>query len=198
MADQTRRWLFWAVVGLVLFVVSTVLAWDDAIPGWELDIFEWINGWPDELAGPLWPFMQFGMVVAPFIAAGVAYYLRRKPHPAIGLALGGFIVWILAKVVKEIVGRPRPGGLLEEVSYRVDGGPHGIGFISGHAAVGLLIVAVAAPYLSRRWTMLLLFLALFAGTLRVYVGAHLPLDISGGAGFGLAAGALINLLTLRD
>ncbi|MEE9183993.1 MAG: phosphatase PAP2 family protein [Acidimicrobiia bacterium] len=198
MSKQVRRWLMWGALGLVLFLVSTGLVWDDAVPAVELDLFEWINGWPDALAVPLWPFMQFGMVVAPFIAAGFAFYRRRKRDPALGLALGGFTMWLLAKVVKEVVGRPRPGGLLEEVNYRVDGGPDGLGFVSGHAVVGFLIVVVAAPYLSRKWTIVLLFLALLAGTLRVYVGAHLPLDIVGGAGLGIAAGALINLVTVRD
>ena len=198
MSKQARGWLLLAGAGLVLFLVSTALAWDEAVPAAELELFQWINAWPDWLAGPLWPFMQFGMVVAPFVAAGVFYYVRRKPHPALGLALGGFTVWLLAKVVKEIVDRPRPGGLLEEVSYRADGGPSGLGYISGHAAVGLLITVVAAPYIGRKWTIVLIFLALFAGTLRIYVGAHLPLDISGGAGFGIVAGALINLVTVRD
>ncbi|MEE9472651.1 MAG: phosphatase PAP2 family protein [Acidimicrobiia bacterium] len=198
MSKQAGRWLPWAGLGLGLFVVSTALVWDDAVPAAELDLFEWINGWPDALAVPLWPFMQFGMVVAPFIAAGFAFYLGRKRHPALGLALGGLTMWLLAKVVKEAVGRPRPGGLLEDVNYRVDGGPDGLGYVSGHAVVGFLIVVVAAPYISRKWTVALLFLALLAGTLRVYVGAHLPLDIVGGAGFGIVAGSLINLVTLRD
>jgi undecaprenyl-diphosphatase len=132
--------------------------------------------WPQRLGPAAWAF--------PVIGAGIG-----------AAALGS---WLLAKVVKEVVGRPRPGGLLEEVNYRVDGGPDGLGFVSGHAVVGFLIVVVAAPYLSRKWTIVLLFLALFAGTLRVYVGAHLPLDIVGGAGLGIVAGALINLVTVRD
>ena len=198
MAEQSRRWLALAGVGLVLFLVSTALVWDDAVPAIELDLFEWINGWPDGLAIPLWPFMQFGMVIAPLVGGGIAFYLRRQRDPALGLALGGFTMWLLAKVVKEVVGRPRPGGLLEEVNYRVDGGPDGLGYVSGHAVVGFLIVVLAAPFVGRKWTIVLFFLALFAGTLRVYVGAHLPLDIVGGAGFGVGAGALINLVTVRD
>lgn len=198
MAERTRQWLLLSGAGLLLFVVSTVLVRDDAVPAAELDIFEWINGWPDALAVPLWPFMQFGMVIAPIVAGGIAFYIRRQRDPALGLALGGFIMWLLAKVVKEIVGRPRPGGLLEEVNYRVDGGPDGIGYVSGHAVVALLIVVVAAPYVGRKWTGVLLFLGLLAGTLRVYVGAHMPLDIVGGAGLGIVAGALINLITGRD
>ena len=194
---ERRRIVLIGGTGLVVFLISTALAWDENIPGWELDLFEWINGWPDWLAVPLWPVMQFGMVIAPFVAAGIAWFITRRWHPAAGLAVGGFVVWLLAKVVKEIVARPRPGGLLEDVSYRVDGGPSGLGYISGHAAVGFTIAFVAAAYLPRRWAVTLFSLAAAAGTLRVYVGAHLPLDSIGGAGFGLTAGALVLLLTRR-
>lgn len=196
MAERGRIALVGAA-GAALFLVSSALAWDENIPEWELDLFEWVNGWPDWLAIPLWPFMQFGMVVAPFVAAGIAWYLTRKWHPATGLAVGGFVVWLLAKVVKEVVARPRPGGLLDDVSYRVDGGPSGLGYISGHAAVGFTIAFIAAAYLPRRWALVLFGLAAAAGTLRVYVGAHLPLDSIGGAAFGLAAGSIVLLLTRR-
>ena len=159
---------------------------------------EWVNGWPDWLAWPLWPVMQFGMVVAPFAAGGLAWYLTRRRQPAAALVGTGFVMWLLAKVVKAVVDRPRPGQLLEEVAYRVDGGPDGLGYVSGHAAVGFVIAAVASPYVGRRWAAVLWALATGAATLRVYVGAHLPLDSIGGAGLGLAAGAAVLLIIRRS
>ncbi len=189
--QHAGRRLGWVGIGALLFAGSTALARNDAVPALELDVFRWINSWPDWLALPLWPFMQFGMLLATFAAAGIAYYLRRRRGPAVALALGGTVVWLLAKVVKEFVGRPRPGGLIEGVSYRVDGGPDGIGFISGHAALAFFIVVIALPYVARGWAVLLFGLALLAGALRIYVGAHFPLDIVGGAGFGIILGAVV-------
>jgi len=194
---DTRRGQVIALgAGSAVFVASTALAWDKNIPSAEESLFEFVNGWPDWLAIPLWPVMQFGMVVAPFIAGGLAWYRTRKRQPALGLVTTGFTMWVLAKVVKEIVNRPRPGQLLEEVLYRVDGGPDGLGFVSGHAVVGFAIATIASPYVGKRWAAVLWGLATGAATLRVYVGAHLPLDSIGGAGLGIAAGA-VTLLIIR-
>ncbi len=183
--------------GSAVFAASAALAWDDNIPAAERTVFEWVNGWPDWMAAPLWPVMQFGMVVAPFVAGGLAWYLTRKRQPALALVTTGFTMWILAKVVKAVVDRPRPGQLLDEVAYRVDGGPDGLGFVSGHAVVGFAIAVIATPYVGRRWAAVLWALATGAATLRVYVGAHLPLDSVGGAGLGIAAGATALLIVWR-
>lgn len=172
-----------------MFVTAAALAWDDNVPTAEKSAFEWVNGWSDLLAWPLYPVMQFGMVVAPFVAGGLAWYLTRRRQPALALVSSGFGIWLFAKVVKSVVDRPRPGGLLDEaIAYRIDGGPDGLGFISGHAAVGFVIAVIATPYVGKRWAALLWALATGAATLRVYVGAHLPLDSLGGAALGIAAG----------
>lgn len=198
MLEDRRAQLTALATGSGVFLVSTALVWDDHIPPGEEQLFEFINGWPDWIAWPLYPVMQFGMVLAPFVAGGLAWYLTRKRQPALALVTTGFGMWILAKVVKAVVDRPRPGQLLEDVAYRVDGGPDGLGYVSGHAVVGFAIATIASPYLSKRWRATLWALATGAATLRVYVGAHLPLDSIGGAGLGVAAGAIALLIVGRS
>ncbi|MGI9649233.1 MAG: phosphatase PAP2 family protein [Acidimicrobiia bacterium] len=197
MLDERRGQLTALATGSGVFLVSTALVWDDNVPSAEEQLFEFINGWPDWIAWPLYPVMQFGMVVAPFVAGGLAWYLTRKRQPALALVTTGFSMWVLAKVVKAVVDRPRPGQLLEEVAYRVDGGPDGLGFVSGHAVVSFAIATIATPYVGKRWAAVLWGLATGAATLRVYVGAHLPLDSIGGAGLGVAAGAVALLIVRR-
>jgi len=83
------------------------------------------------------------------------------------------------------------------VEERESFGEGSLGFPSGHAAVTAALTAVVAAHLSRRW----LIVALALGTIvilgRLYVGAHLPLDVVGGIGLGLAVGGAVRLLTGR-
>lgn len=199
MLETRREQVIALASGSAVFVGSAAFVWDDNVPALEESAFEFINGWPDWIAWPLYPVMQFGMVIAPFVAGGVAWYLTRKRQPALALATTGFGMWILAKGVKAIVDRPRPGGLSldEAINFRIDGGPDGLGFVSGHAVVGFAIAVIASPYVGKRWAAVLWALATGAATLRVYVGAHLPLDSVGGASLGIAAGAVALLIIRR-
>jgi uncharacterized membrane protein YbhN (UPF0104 family) len=69
----------------------------------------------------------------------------------------------------------------------------GHGFVSGHAAVAAALATVAAGHVSRRvrWAAWALVWAVAAA--RVYVGAHLPFDVIGGAAVGWAVGGIIHL-----
>jgi undecaprenyl-diphosphatase len=73
----------------------------------------------------------------------------------------------------------------------------GRGFPSGHAAVAAAIVAVAWPWLGRRARIACVVLALVVCWARVYVGAHLPLDVVAGAALGLALAGLVRLVLGR-
>ncbi len=185
MIDTRRDQIVALAAGSGVFLVSAALVWDDKIPPGEEPLFEFVNGWPDWIAWPLYPVMQFGMVVAPFVAGALTWYLTRRRQPALALVSTGFGMWVFAKLVKLIVDRPRPGGLTLEkaINYRIDGGA---------------IAVIATPYVGKRWSALLWALATGAATLRVYVGAHLPLDSIGGAGLGVAAGAVALLIVRRS
>lgn len=160
---------------------------ESAVGGLETDVFEWLNTLPGALYPVVWVVMQLGNVVAVPIAAAVSAAFRRFVLAALLLGSGG-LAWILAKVVKKLVERGRPGELLDDVVLH--GAPlTGQGFVSGHAAVAAALAAVASPYLGRSGRIVAWSLAALVCLARVYVGAHLPLDVVGGAALGVAGGA---------
>ena len=138
-----------------------------------------------------WLPMQFGNVVAVPLSALVAL-VRSRFRLAVELAVAGMFVWVAAKAVKDAVERGRPGALVEEAILR-DAHPGGLGFPSGHAAVATALAAVAWPHLNRPGQVAVVALATLVGVLRIYAGAHFPLDISGGVGLGLAAAGAVRM-----
>ncbi len=143
----------------------------------------------------IWLVMQLGNVVVVPASAALAA-ARRRWRLAAGLLLGGTAAYVLAKVVKGLVTRGRPDGLLTDVVIR-GAEAHGRGFVSGHAAVVVALLAVAWPQLGRRGRITAAVLATAVCLSRVHVGAHLPLDVVGGVGLGLAVAGVVRLLLGR-
>lgn len=180
-----------AAAGILLLGLSAGLLDGREVPQSEQSIFRAVNavtGIPFALA---WTFMQLGNVVAVPASALLALATRRY-RAALALVVAGLSAWVLGKVVKAVVERGRPGALLDGAVLR-DAPAGGLGFVSGHVAVAVALATVAWPYLERRGRLVVAGLAVLVGLLRVYVGAHLPLDVVGGAGLGLVAGAVASL-----
>ena len=182
-------------VGSLLLVVAALPVDAQQVSGAETGVFRVLND-TDVLPFVLiWPVMQLGNVLVVPASALVSAALRRW-RLAAGLLLGGSATYLLAKVVKGIVTRGRPDDLLADVVIR-GAEAHGRGFVSGHAAVAAVLLAVAWPQLGRRGRVACAALATAVCLSRVHVGAHLPLDVVGGVGLGLAVAALVRLLLGR-
>jgi membrane-associated phospholipid phosphatase len=151
---------------------------DLALPGWT---------WPG-----VWLVMQLGVIGAVPLVAVVALATRHL-RLALDAVLAAGSIYLIAKVIKQFVQRGRPDSLLEQVN--ILGEPAGgLGYVSGHSAVAVALATVASPYLGRRARRVAWALAAAVCLTRIYVGAHLPLDVLGGAALGWAAGALVHLV----
>ena len=73
-------------------------------------------------------------------------------------------------------------------------GADSLGYPSGHAAVAAALTVVVAAHLSARWLIAALALGVVVLFGRIYVGAHLPLDVIGGAALGAIVGSIVNLI----
>lgn len=179
------------VAGAAVMALSAVSVSPATVSGTEVEAFRAVNELPDVPFALVWAPMQLGNIVAVPAAALVAAATRRL-RLGLALGLGGLSAWVAAKVVKSEVTRGRPGTLLEETVLR-DAPAGGVGFVSGHAAVAVALATVVWPHLGSKGRAAVAMLAALVCALRVYVGAHLPLDVIGGAGLGLVTGGMIRL-----
>ncbi len=184
--------LLWLGLGAAVLLLSALPIHAHSISALEADAFRLLNDLPSVPFAIVWVPMQLGNFLIVPAAVLVALAFRRW-RLAAGLAVAGLGVYALAKVVKHFVLRGRPGTLLDHVTVR-GAEPHGLGFVSGHIGVVTALTLVAWPWLPRwgRWAAAAAVAAVFLA--RMYVGAHLPLDMVGGAALGLAVGAGVRLL----
>ncbi len=192
-----RSWADGALTaaGAVLLVLAALPVDRARVGAAETAVFRLVN---DTTVLPfwlVWPVMQLGNLLVVPAAAVLAAGLRRW-RLAAGVLLAGLGTYLAAKLVKDLVVRGRPDGLLADVVIR-GADAQGRGFVSGHAAVAVTLVALAWPWLGTRGRLVCVALALAVCLARVYVGAHLPLDIVGGAGLGLAVAGCVRLLIGR-
>ncbi len=133
-----------------------------------------------------------GGTLAALRAAAGAALLAGDRELAGRLLAGGTSAWALSKVVKHLVRRPRPAGLLPGTRCRGPE-PAGLGYLSGHAGVAVALGAGAFPRLGPGGRALTLAAVPVVGLARIYVGAHLPLDVAGGAALGVVIDAALSL-----
>ena len=182
---------------IILSVATVVLAGTrllarDLLASLEVSIRA-VNDLPRGFYMVVWPFMQFGTFITIPVLAAIALAFRRF-RLAVALALAGVGVYLMALVVKAFVERGRPDDLLPAVHEREVFGADSLGYPSGHAAVAAALTVVVAAHLSVRWVIAALALGTVVLFGRMYVGAHLPLDVIGGAALGAIAGSVVNLI----
>jgi undecaprenyl-diphosphatase len=180
------------VASTAVLVASTVLA-RRGVYRWEVVIFQAFNGLPGSFRSLLWVVNQYGTAITIPVASVIALAFR-KWILALSLLISGAAVYMLAKVIKEYVARGRPAAVIKEVIEREGFSPNSLGFPSGHAAVAWAITIILLAYVGRPWQIAAIVVAILVPLVRMYVAAHLPLDLIGGAALGAAVASAVNLV----
>jgi glycosyltransferase 2 family protein len=185
MSGSGRRWR--VVAGSALVGASLMAARRPEITAREERVFRAANAVSDRVRTPVRAVMQAGTFATVPTVAAIAWAAHRRSL-ARALALGGTASWLTAKALKRAGGRARPGGALADVVLRerISGE---LGWPSGHTAVATTLAAILAPELPGAATPALAAVVAVVGFGRMYVGAHLPHDLVGGAGLGLIVSA---------
>ena len=179
------------VASLAVFAICAVVAADGQVGPVERALFRAVNGLPDWLYRPMLAFQYLGVLAMPLVVAVGALALRRW-RLAAALVLVVPFKLALERVVKLLVQRERPGTTVPDAVLR-GVHPAGLSFVSGHAIITFAIAGLLALVLPRRWGVVAFVLATLNAVARVYLGAHNPLDVVGGAAVGLAVAAVLDL-----
>jgi glycosyltransferase 2 family protein len=168
-------------------------------------VFRWFNDPPRAfgavmaVVNPLLRPVGLAMLI---IAALILLALTRRDvfvPLVIAVFAAGILAYVLDNVVKEVIDRGRPPAYLADVlvhGYPTD--PRGSGYPSSHTAVAVAVVVTAWPWLNGPWRVCGVVAAAMIGLNRMYVGAHFPLDIAGGAAVGLLAGGIVLVAQRRS
>ena len=190
--SRVRRDVVVLVASLAVFAVCALIAADGRVGPIERAVFHSVNGLPQGLYQPMLVFQYLGVLAMPLVVAVGALAFRRWRLAA---ALVLVVPFKLAaeRVVKLLVQRQRPGTTVPDAVLR-GVHPAGLSFVSGHAIITFAIAGLLGLVLPRRWAVVAFVLATLNAVARVYLGAHNPLDVVGGAAVGLAIAAVLDLV----
>jgi membrane-associated phospholipid phosphatase len=190
--SRIRRDLIVFAASLAVFAGCALLVADGRVGPIERAAFHAVNGLPDWLYSPMLLFQYLGVLAMPLVVAVGALVVRRW-RLAAALVLVVPLKLALERAVKLLVQRERPGTTVPDAVLR---GVHsaGLSFVSGHAIITFAIAGLLGLVLPRRWAVVAFVLATCNAVARVYLGAHNPLDVVGGAAVGLAIAAVLDLV----
>src|SRR3954454_22923418 len=100
------------LLGLTIFGIGFLIAQQGELSVFERDLFRIVNDLPEIFFPVVWTVMQLGNVLAvPAIAAVAA--LTGRFRMARDMLVSGLLAYVVADLVKSVVGRERPAGLVD-------------------------------------------------------------------------------------
>ena len=165
----------------------------------DASLFETINN----LAGKV-PWLDMLMILSAkylpviFAFALIILYLTfqaNQQQVAVLAAISTLTALGIAQSIAFLYPRPRP--YLTHIAHLLIERSNDPSFPSDHATFSFAIATILWRY-NRKVGVILLGLAAFVGFSRVYVGAHYPMDVIGGAALGITVSLIIDLIARQN
>ncbi|MDQ1748261.1 MAG: undecaprenyl-diphosphatase [Frankiaceae bacterium] len=138
------------------------------------------------------------LIVVVFVVVAalcVREVLRRHWRPVIATAAALALTFVVGLLEAAVHAEKRP--FQTHHVHQLVSHAAGQSFPSDHATAGFGVALAVTAFLSRRWGMALIPLALLIGFARVYDGIHYPLDIAGGIlAAAIGVGAVLAVVRL--
>jgi membrane-associated phospholipid phosphatase len=202
-----ERAIAWWVAGSSVLVIA-VTYWLALRPGAaqaQTALVTWLNDPPQPLAAVL---AVSNSLFRPVPLAVVAVLLLgwimvtarggRRWEVVRALVVGVVVAELVTQVLKRLADQTRPTASipgLDVHGYPKD--PFGNAYPSAHTSVAVALVAATWPWLTPAQRVVGVVVAALVALNRLYIGAHWPVDVLGGAAIGLLAGSLCWLVAAR-
>jgi membrane-associated phospholipid phosphatase len=192
MTDDHRNRYFVALgAAIVALGLLILLVREHTLTGFELSFFRSINNLPDSWHTMVEIISEGGLFLGAGIAVVLACLRRFKLAWRLVASMGS--AYIAAKIVKTLIDRPRPEGMLGHLNLRV--AESGAGFPSAHATIITVTLLTLFPYLPRKWRWVIVPIGIALVSLsRLYLGVHSPYDVLGGIALGVIIVSIIRIL----
>ncbi|HXH09624.1 MAG TPA: phosphatase PAP2 family protein [Alphaproteobacteria bacterium] len=171
----------------------------EVILAWDVRLFRLINGeWHTPLLDQVLPFVsdwqnyQIPILVAALAVVAVG---RLRGLRFVVLAVVSVLVAdaIGAHLIKNLIGRPRPCTVLEDIQL-LAGCTNSGSFPSNHAVNASVLATLVTLYAGSLFVPAALVAMLIAYS-RVYVGVHYPLDVLAGGLLGIIVALILAWIT---
>jgi membrane-associated phospholipid phosphatase len=177
-----------------LIALSLVWSAGQRMDTWVFLLFNLRGHHPKWLDRMVWLATQVGNMLTAFFLAGL-FYVMTYGSLAVEVIFGTLTLWLQVEIIKVLTDRARPFLALQ--GTRIIGWKeHGRSFPSGHTAQTFFLVTLLSHYfqIGIGGTAALYAVAVLVGFTRIYVGAHYPRDVIGGAALGSVWGVLAVLV----
>ena len=189
--NTKQLWIKLVIIGALLAVVAWLTKSDMTVI--DETIFHAVYGLP-AIFGLASYFLTQTATYYVVLIISAALFLVGQKQVSIQIFLKSSLALALALLIKEILERPRPNVLFDDIVVRFEQ-TASYGFPSAHTALAVAVALGLLPFVQAKYHTVIWFWVVMIALSRIYLGVHTPFDVIGGVLVGLIASLCIQIVT---